>query len=127
MIQRPPRSTRTDTLFPYTTLFRSAQTLTKLAELNPDIASSLDPRLPEPESLKWADVFKSVSIAGDNGIPINKRGSGVKRLILISFFRAEAERRQIETALPSVVYAIEEIGRAHVGTPVTNAQLVCRL
>src|SRR3546814_16242458 len=25
MIQRPPRSTRTDTLFPYTTLFRSSQ------------------------------------------------------------------------------------------------------
>src|SRR3546814_18021276 len=24
MIQRPPRSTRTDTLFPYTTLFRSS-------------------------------------------------------------------------------------------------------
>src|SRR3546814_3868482 len=26
MIRRPPRSTRTDTLFPYTTLFRSDQT-----------------------------------------------------------------------------------------------------
>src|SRR3546814_6082781 len=26
MIRRPPRSTRTDTLFPYTTLFRSAGT-----------------------------------------------------------------------------------------------------
>src|SRR3546814_10607928 len=26
MIRRPPRSTRTDTLFPYTTLFRSRQT-----------------------------------------------------------------------------------------------------
>src|SRR3546814_7514220 len=26
MIRRPPRSTRTDTLFPYTTLFRSAET-----------------------------------------------------------------------------------------------------
>src|SRR3546814_12881445 len=26
MIRRPPRSTRTDTLFPYTTLFRSHQT-----------------------------------------------------------------------------------------------------
>src|SRR3546814_17198598 len=26
MIRRPPRSTRTDTLFPYTTLFRSART-----------------------------------------------------------------------------------------------------
>src|SRR3546814_14444123 len=27
MIRRPPRSTRTDTLFPYTTLFRSGTTL----------------------------------------------------------------------------------------------------
>src|SRR3546814_2222574 len=27
MIRRPPRSTRTDTLFPYTTLFRSGGTL----------------------------------------------------------------------------------------------------
>src|SRR3546814_17225241 len=27
MIRRPPRSTRTDTLFPYTTLFRSRETL----------------------------------------------------------------------------------------------------
>src|SRR3546814_12398893 len=27
MIRRPPRSTRTDTLFPYTTLFRSARSL----------------------------------------------------------------------------------------------------
>src|SRR3546814_5429223 len=26
MIRRPPRSTRTDTLFPYTTLFRSGET-----------------------------------------------------------------------------------------------------
>src|SRR3546814_16332788 len=31
MIRRPPRSTRTDTLFPYTTLFRSAEILEKLA------------------------------------------------------------------------------------------------
>src|SRR3546814_4248864 len=28
MIRRPPRSTRTDTLFPYTTLFRSVNLLT---------------------------------------------------------------------------------------------------
>src|SRR3546814_2934097 len=28
MIRRPPRSTRTDTLFPYTTLFRSIRSLT---------------------------------------------------------------------------------------------------
>src|SRR3546814_13739006 len=29
MIRRPPRSTRTDTLFPYTTLFRSHRTVQK--------------------------------------------------------------------------------------------------
>ena len=84
------------------------QTLTKLDELNPEIASSLNPQIPETSSLKWIDVFKNVAIAGDEEIPINKRGSGVKRLILISFFRAEAERRQRESGLPSVVYAIEE-------------------
>lgn len=84
------------------------RTLEKLAEMNPDIANSLDPKLPDAKSLKWADVFKGVSIAGDDDIPINKRGSGVKRLILINFFRAEAERRQAEANLPNVVYAIEE-------------------
>src|SRR3546814_10233232 len=30
MIRRPPRSTRTDTLFPYTTLFRSGMLITTL-------------------------------------------------------------------------------------------------
>src|SRR3546814_5534887 len=38
MIRRPPRSTRTDTLFPYTTLFRSGCDLTKLAGLTPAAA-----------------------------------------------------------------------------------------
>src|SRR3546814_8999427 len=33
MIRRPPRSTRTDTLFPYTTLFRSAPAMTALTAL----------------------------------------------------------------------------------------------
>src|SRR3546814_6359638 len=33
MIRRPPRSTRTDTLFPYTTLFRSSVMLLDCAKL----------------------------------------------------------------------------------------------
>src|SRR3546814_4733068 len=36
MIRRPPRSTRTDTLFPYTTLFRSAHVLPQLLRDAPD-------------------------------------------------------------------------------------------
>jgi predicted ATP-dependent endonuclease of OLD family len=84
------------------------RTLEKLRELSPNVANTLAPKLPAADSLKWPDVFKSVSIAGDDDIPINKRGSGVKRLVLISFFRAEAERRLSLENLPNVVYAIEE-------------------
>src|SRR3546814_8241596 len=36
MIRRPPRSTRTDTLFPYTTLFRSASSILPLLEYLPE-------------------------------------------------------------------------------------------
>src|SRR3546814_12218818 len=34
MIRRPPRSTRTDTLFPYTTLFRSSRCSEAIADLD---------------------------------------------------------------------------------------------
>src|SRR3546814_9256621 len=34
MIRRPPRSTRTDTLFPYTTLFRSDRLFWRLAPIS---------------------------------------------------------------------------------------------
>ncbi len=84
------------------------RTLEKLKEMNPEVAKSLKPVIPSVESLKWADVFKSVSISGDEDIPINKRGSGVKRLVLLNFFRAEAERRKSEKNVPDIIYAIEE-------------------
>src|SRR3546814_1410667 len=34
MIRRPPRSTRTDTLFPYTTLFRSSSRVTHMPQIS---------------------------------------------------------------------------------------------
>jgi predicted ATP-dependent endonuclease of OLD family len=86
----------------------ATRTLEKLREMNPEIANSLDPKLPDTAHLKWAEVFKNVAITGDEDIPVNKRGSGVKRLILLNFFRAEAERRQQVGNLPHIVYAIEE-------------------
>src|SRR3546814_1903807 len=39
MIRRPPRSTRTDTLFPYTTLFRSANYLFDICCLGSNIST----------------------------------------------------------------------------------------
>src|SRR3546814_8056067 len=43
MIRRPPRSTRTDTLFPYTTLFRSGQQIAPAAGHDPRLAEAVGP------------------------------------------------------------------------------------
>ena len=83
-------------------------TLDKLREMNPDLADSLHPQLPDIANLKWQDVFKNISITGDFDIPINKRGSGVRRLILLNFFRAEAERNLSSSKRQQIIYAIEE-------------------
>lgn len=81
------------------------RTLDKLKEMNPELAQDLTPLFKsEP---KWDSLFK-LSLTDDNQIPINKRGSGTRRLILINFFRAEAERKQIEKNARGVIYAIEE-------------------
>ncbi|HHW4680387.1 MAG TPA: ATP-binding protein, partial [Xylella taiwanensis] len=80
------------------------RTLEKLNEMDSHLASELKPFFKTDP--KW-DVFK-FGLVGDNDIPINKRGSGVRRLILLNFFRAEAERRRTEKGALSVIYAIEE-------------------
>src|SRR3546814_10035555 len=52
MIRRPPRSTRTDTLFPYTTLFRSNVGRALLAQL----AEALPRFQRKPRTDKWLDL-----------------------------------------------------------------------
>ena len=80
------------------------RTLQKLNEMDPELANELNPTFSaEP---RW-DGFK-LTLTGDDDIPINKRGSGVRRLILLNFFRAAAERRASEENRPEVIYAIEE-------------------
>src|SRR3546814_5341277 len=65
MIRRPPRSTRTDTLFPYTTLFRSTEG---------DILHFVTPEMPEGRTLKGERIahVKGVAFSGeDDGRPFN--------------------------------------------------------
>lgn len=81
------------------------RTLEKIKEMCPGVADTLHPKLAAP---KWEDVFKGISIAGDEDIPMAKRGSGIRRLILLNFFRAKAERVREDKNAPNVVYAIEE-------------------
>jgi len=78
------------------------RTLEKLGEMAPELANELTPRFKDKP--KWTFNF---TLDGENGIPINKRGSGVRRLILLNFFRAEAEKAVAGSAR-KVIYAIEE-------------------
>lgn len=81
------------------------RTLGKLREMDSTLADTLQPNFKsEP---KWDSLFK-LTLSGDDDIPVNKRGSGVRRLILLNFFRAEAERKQDEQNSPNIIYAIEE-------------------
>lgn len=78
------------------------KTLEKLKEMSPEIADVLTPQMTHKP---WDSLF-SFSFNCDDGIPINKRGSGVRRLILLNYFRAEADRKNAEDR--NVIYAIEE-------------------
>jgi putative ATP-dependent endonuclease of the OLD family len=78
------------------------RTIEKLREIDPKLATGLEPRF---ESPGWGKLFK-ISLTGEDQIPINKRGSGVRRMVLLSFFRAKAEQDAGEA---SVIYAVEEL------------------
>ncbi|NKI22886.1 ATP-binding protein [Paenibacillus dendritiformis] len=80
------------------------RTLAHLQKLDSTLAEELSPVFKSDP--KWESLFK-MSLTGDDSIPINKRGSGVRRLVLLSFFKAELERKRIKDTVP-VIYAIEE-------------------
>lgn len=80
------------------------ETVEKLREMDPHIANSLSPVV---NTKKWESLF-ATSITGDDEIPLNKRGSGVRRLVLLNFFRAKAERAAVDRGAAPVIYAVEE-------------------
>jgi predicted ATP-dependent endonuclease of OLD family len=77
-------------------------TLFKLAEIDPEISKTLTSTFEKEPNFSKGFASK---IDSDSGIPINKRGSGVRRLILLAFFRAQAESDENES---DVIYAFEE-------------------
>lgn len=79
-------------------------TLDKLKEMD----SSLSNELKAEITTKKFDTLFGATIKSDDGIPINKRGSGIKRLILLNFFRAKAEQKMQDEKKPDVIYAFEE-------------------
>src|SRR3546814_17475754 len=105
MIRRPPRSTRTDTLFPYTTLFRS---LAAIAFTKASNSASAGFRWLFAQSQWWAllvtpSVFALLAWA-TSGVLRVTRGSGIPQAIAALTVSDETFRKQ-QLSLP-------EIGRA---------------
>lgn len=82
----------------------ASATIAKITEVSPVLGEVLTPNV----SSKKLDSLFSVSLTGENEIPINKRGSGVRRLVLFGFFRAAAERKLAGDVERGIIYAIEE-------------------
>ena len=81
-------------------------TINKFKEVSKQ-KSQIKPNIPEVASLKWKDVYKNIGFNTDNEVPLNKRGSGFRRLMLLSFFLAEVEKHKNDTKVHTI-YAIEE-------------------
>src|SRR3546814_7185787 len=107
MIRRPPRSKRTDTLFPYTTLFRSFWK--------------------KSQASSWATWLRGVFPQTHQSVRL--REPSTHRQHTKSPSRACKTCCHTKSTHNHYVKrcSIDQIGRAHVCTPVTNAHLVCRL
>nr|WP_314068971.1 ATP-binding protein [uncultured Campylobacter sp.] len=82
------------------------ETIDKMREMGLENINSLKPQI----SNKSLDTLFSFSLESDNGIALNKRGSGFRRMVLLNYFRAEAERKlgSDENKDKDIIYAIEE-------------------
>src|SRR3546814_4152219 len=105
MILRPPRSTRTDTLFPYTTLFRSpvipnnASPLRITAAAGTELAGAYSPGtviiFPGKRALQPEGLLHSRGIAG----------SGLRTLSNIPHCRSEEHTSELQS-LMRISYAV---------------------
>src|SRR3546814_4786178 len=115
MIRRPPRSTRTDTLFPYTTLFRSE-------------AHTGSQRLQ-----KHARHHQAAGIEHRGIAKVDR--DGIRPMLFAQRVDTRADIAEcvlpcgrLELAAPFTAWIgpVQKIGRAHVCTQVNNAHRVSR-
>src|SRR3546814_4106628 len=96
MIRRPPRSTRTDTLFPYTTLFRSWQ----------KSSSRQGPNLTEIFSQKQISRYQAKKCSAEDGRHhLVKSDSGSTRRRFSAVLRSEEHTSELQS-LMRISYAV---------------------
>src|SRR3546814_6143130 len=134
MFRRPPRATRTDTLFPDTTLFRSPDrmfTLERFARDLAGVAAAVRDRIGAAPL-----YFAGHSVAGAAALALGAERGEAPFAGLVLFeppVVPDASHPLHATAHANVLARAagtakrRQSGSEHVGTPVTNAHLVCRL
>src|SRR3546814_13281905 len=124
MIRRPPRSTRTDTLFPYTTLFRSDRGARRRARLDargrgrgPLAGRALSPSAP------FRVGYRAVTAFLPNFVMEDGRDQGTKRTprngtlaeILVDWDEFRAARTQFGAAFVRILGSLCGVGGKSVG------------
>src|SRR3546814_20586915 len=99
MLRRPPRATRTDTLFPYTTLFRSVVDRRAVGDHHQDAAllGARDQAAVRPQQRLAVDVLLQDALAQHQAEVL-----------------AGAPPGRVGGLVDDVAQVVEEIGRAHV-------------
>src|SRR3546814_19062125 len=106
MIRRPPRSTRTDTLFPYTTLFRSdgaSNPFQTVQREDVGLTLRIRPQISEGGTVKLSLYQEVSSIDPSSTLPSATSGGSII-----------TRKRALETKVLVDDGQIIEIGRAHV-------------
>src|SRR3546814_13251833 len=109
MCRRPPGSTRTDTLFPYTTLFRSEG----LSDSNYNPFRTIER---EDVGIKL-EVTPQINAGGGITLQLRQEVSSVAGPVSADYNELIINKREVETRVlvdDGAIVVIGEIGRAHV-------------
>src|SRR3546814_6348270 len=126
MIRRPPRSTRTDTLFPYTTLFRSFNRRGAADQIDAQVAgvaATVDPEIGIAQvnrpGLRDRALRCRIVVEGIDPGRIDPASRNAVVAIALALPRGQHEGHLARRSI--------QFGRAHVLTTLTNQPLVCTL
>src|SRR3546814_7392542 len=115
MILRPPRSTRTDTLFPYTTLFRSFKSPLDLAIATLRFKANWKTKLDR-------NMWQMVCANCISRIRSEEHTSELQSLMRISYAVFCLKKKKAETDAVTQIYTTAQ----HAGTPLQNSQTKAR-
>src|SRR3546814_3631102 len=105
MIRRPPRSTRTDTLFPYATLFRSQVSVAERPDLPHAQRSSIWAVAPRrPQQVRSQGLPGDVGLSGAAAV-VRDRGAGARGRTRDDRRRSEEHTSELQS-LMRISYAV---------------------